>query len=152
MVAALLHDLAEMLLWCFAPQHAGAIAALQDNDRTLRSDAAQQTVLGFRLIDLQLAMVTAWGLPELLHVLMDARHGRNPRVLNVEYAVALARHSAHGWDDAALPHDYAAIGEWIGVTPDDVEQRVRDVALKAAGDASWYGITPAILLPQTLPS
>lgn len=152
MVAALLHDLAELLLWCFAPSQAGAIAALQHNDRTLRSDAAQQTVLGFRLIDLQLAMVRAWELPELLRVLMDAQHGRNPRVLNVEYAVALARHASHGWDDAALPHDYVAIGEWIGETPDGVEQRVRDVALKAAGDASWYGITAAIPLLQTLPS
>ena len=98
MVAALLHDLAEMLLWGFAPSLAGAIDAMQKHDRTLRSETAQQAVLGFHLIDLQLAMIKAWQLPDLLHVLMDAHHGRNPRVLNVEYAVAVARHS-----DGAVP-------------------------------------------------
>ena len=144
MVAAMLHELAEMLLWCFAPRLAGAIAAMQKHDRTLRSETAQQAVLGFHLIDLQLAMVKAWQLPELLHVLMDAQHGRHPRVLNVEYAVAVARHSARGWDDAALPHDYAVIGEWLALTPEEVEQRVRDVASKAASESSWYGfaLTP----------
>lgn len=142
MVATMLHELAEMLLWCFAPRLAGAIAAMQKHDRTLRSETAQQAVLGFHLIDLQLAMVKAWQLPELLHVLMDAQHGRNPRVLNVEYAVAVARHSARGWDDAALPHDYAVIGEWLALTPEEVEQRVRDVASKAASESSWYGFAP----------
>ena len=63
----------------------------------------QTDVLGFRLIDLQLEMVKAWHLPELLHVLIDAEHAQNSRVTNVALAAAVARHSAHGWDDAALP-------------------------------------------------
>lgn len=140
MAAALLHDLAEMLLWCFAPSKAHAIAAMQGNDRTLRSDIAQEAVLGFRLIDLQLAMIAAWGLPESLCALMDVHHGRKPRALTVDFAIAVARHSANGWDDAALPDDYAAMGEWIGIPAGDVEQRVKNVALVAASDASWYGI------------
>jgi HD-like signal output (HDOD) protein len=138
MVAALLHDLAEMLLWGFAPSLAGAIAAMQKNDRTLRSECAQQAVLGFHLIDLQLAMVKAWQLPDLLHVLMDAHHDGNPRVLNVEYAVAVARHSAAGWDDAALPHDYSLIGEWLAIAPEVVELRVRNVAENAVSEGVWY--------------
>ncbi len=151
MVAALLHDLAEMLLWGYAPSHAGAIAVMQTQDRTLRSETAQQAVLGFPLIDLQLAMVKAWRLPDLLHELMDARQRRNPRVLNVEYAVAVARHSAHGWDDAALPHDYAAIGDWLALAPEVVMQRVQDVASKAAGERAWYECAPAALLPDVTP-
>ncbi len=140
MVAALLHDLAEMLLWSYAPDCAGAMVGMQQHDRAMRSEAAQKAVLGFHLIDLQLAMVKAWQLPDLLHALMDVHHVRNPRVLNVEYAVAVARHSAHGWDDAALPHDYEAIGEWLNMTPGDVAQRVKDVAASAAADLTWYGI------------
>ena len=38
--AALLHDLAEILLWCFAPRFALQIRDLQNNDATLRSTAA----------------------------------------------------------------------------------------------------------------
>jgi HD-like signal output (HDOD) protein len=152
MVAALLHDLAEMLLWCYAPRRAGAIAELQKNDRSLRSDHAQQTVLGFRLIDLQLAMVKAWQLPDLLLVLMDGQHGRSPRVLNVEYALAVARHSSHGWDDAALPHDYEAIGAWLSQTPGEVEQRVKHLAWHINAESLWYGIGSAMPLPPMPPS
>jgi HD-like signal output (HDOD) protein len=151
MVAALLHDLAEMLLWCFAPSRAMAIAELQSYDRTMRSEIAQKQVLGCRLIDLQLAMVKAWHLPDLLHVLMDAQQGRNPRALNVEYAVALARHASHGWDDAALPHDFAAIGAWLGLTPEEVSQRVAEVCAHVSDASSWYGanaMMPPIMPPQ----
>ncbi len=40
-----------------------------------------------------------------------------PRVRNVQLAVNLARHSANGWDDAALPDDYKDIGELLRVRP-----------------------------------
>ncbi len=151
MVAALLHELAEMLLWGFAPSRLAMIADMQRHDPAMRSETAQQAVLGFRLIDMQLAMVKAWELPGLLHVLMDVQHGRNPRVLNVEYAVAVARHSAQGWDNAALPDDYIAIGEWLGMAPEAVEQRVRNVTSEAVKEGPWYGIACAEPLELTHP-
>lgn len=152
MVAALLHDLAEMLLWIYAPASTNEIAAMQQQDSTVRSEAAQQAVLGFHVIDLQLAMVKAWELPNLLQTLMDEHHARNPRVVNVQYAVDVARHSACGWENAALPHDYAAVGSWLGVTPEEVERRVKDVAVHAAADAPWYGmrtLAPSDDMPAT---
>jgi HD-like signal output (HDOD) protein len=90
MVAALLHDLAEMVLWCFAPVLALEIAERQQLDRTLRSEDAQLDVIGFRLIDLQLELIKAWQLPALLQVLMDKTRIRNPRVQNVTLAAAVA--------------------------------------------------------------
>ncbi len=153
MVAALLHDMAEILLWCFAPELALEIAAQKRRDRTLRSDTAQLHVLGFRLIDLQLAMVKAWHLPDLLRELIDEHHARNPRVTNVAFAAAVARHTAHGWDDAALPYDYAEVGKLLGLTPGEVEARIVNVAVRAAADAAWYGVTPpAALLPVAEPA
>lgn len=146
MVAALLHDLAEMMLWCFAPGLALEIADRQERDRTLRSETAQLAVLGFPLIDLQLAMVKAWHLPELLHVLMDDHHVNNPRVLNVVQAAAVARHSARGWSDPALAHDYAVVGKLLGLSPWTVETRVIDVAQQASREAHWYGIE--VVLPH----
>lgn len=145
MVAALLHDMAEMLLWCFAPTLAIEIADRQRHDRTLRSDAMQQAVLGFRLIDLQLEMVRAWQLPELLHVLMDGRHARNARVLNVAQAVALARHSADGWGNPALPYDYEMTGKLLGLSGEEAQQRVIGVTVEAAAEWEWYGIEPAAI-------
>ncbi len=148
MIAALLHDIAEMLVWCFAPPLALEIAERQERDRTLRSDHAQRAVIGFRLIDLQLELARAWELPALLRVLMDEEQTRNPRVLNVALATAVARHAAHGWDDLALTHDYAMLGEMLGISRDEAAGRVFGTALKAAGEWEWYGVRPPA--PQVL--
>lgn len=123
-IAALLHDLAEILIWCFAPTLALEIQRRQHADRSLRSATVQQEVLGVELRDLQVALCRAWHLPELLQMLMDDAHAEQHRVQNVSLAVNLARHSANGWDDAALPDDYRQIGELLGLTPDAVMKRV----------------------------
>ena len=108
-LAALLHDLAEILLWCFAPGLASDVRDRLQKDRTLRSHAAQQDVLGFPLVELQKALCTAWHLPELLNTLMDDSNAHLPRVQNVTLAVNLARHSTEEWSNAALPDDFSAI-------------------------------------------
>jgi len=116
-VAALLHDLAEMLLWCYAPQQMLQIRALQQQDKTLRSRVAQEHVLGFNLPDLQKVLVKEWSLPQLLLELMDDSNAGKPRVRNVTLAVNLARHSANGWNDAALPDDYRDMGALLRIPP-----------------------------------
>jgi HD-like signal output (HDOD) protein len=108
-LAALLSDLAEILLWCFAPKLAIAVRNRQNADRALRSALVQEEVLGIRLIDLQSALCDAWKLPELLKTLMDEKNSNMLRVQNVALAVRLARHSADGWKDAALPDDFRGI-------------------------------------------
>lgn len=114
-VAALLHDIAEIMMWCFAPAPMLNIRDIQQKDKALRSRSAQEQVLGFALVDLQKELVLQWGLPELLLTLMNDSSAKQPRVRNVELAVNLARHSANGWDDAALPDDYEDIGELLRI-------------------------------------
>lgn len=141
--AALLHDFAELLIWCFAPTTA---VEMEDTQRLFqkRSEAVQRETLGFPMIALQLELAHTWQLPELLCQLMDERNALTPRALNVSLAVALARHSAHGWDDAALPDDFAAIGRLIGLSPDGARERILKIAAKAATDCDLYGIPPAV--------
>lgn len=117
-IAALLHDLAEMVMWCFAPQEMLKIRAMQQEDKTLRTKAAQEQVFGFNLSDMQKQLVKKWELPELLLTLMDDACGNQQRVRNVVCAVNLARHSANGWDDAALPDDYKDIAELLRMKPE----------------------------------
>lgn len=112
-IAALLHDLAEMLMWCFAPDKMNVIHDKQLADKTLRSQTVQQEVLGFKLNDLQKELVEAFQLPPLLSKLMQDEASGEQRVRNVTLAVNLARHSANGWDDAALPDDYHDIAEFL---------------------------------------
>ena len=132
-LAALLHDLAEILLWCFAPRLAIEIRNRQAADKTLRSATAQQQVLGLRLFDLQLALCEAWHLPDLLNALMDDANAELPRVRNVVLAVNLARHSSNDWNNPALPDDFAAIEKLMHIDretllgrlsiPDDLIQK-----------------------------
>jgi HD-like signal output (HDOD) protein len=115
--AALLHDFAEMLLWCHAPALALRIRAAQQADATLRSSTIQQQVLNIELTDLQQALMRTWRLPELLISISDGKHADQPRVRNVALAVRLARHTAKGWDNAALPDDIADIAALLNLSP-----------------------------------
>lgn len=114
-IAALLHDLAEMLMWCFAPEKMNEIYDMQHTDKALRSKTAQEQVLGFKLVDLQKALVEKFQLPPLLSKLMEDQDASEHRAINVALAVNLARHSANGWDDAALPDDYSDIADFLRV-------------------------------------
>lgn len=119
-IAALLHDIAEILMWCFEPSKMQEIHDMQLKDRTLRSHAAQERVLGFGLVELQRELAVHCGLPQLLLSLMNDSSSNQTRVRNVVLAVNLARHSANGWDDAALPDDYREVGELLRIPAQQV--------------------------------
>lgn len=113
--AALLHDFAEMLLWVHAPDLALEIRQRQRADSTLRSADAQRAVLNIELDDLEQSLMQAWRLPELLAQITDDKHGNDARVLSVRLAVRLARHSADGWGNAALPDDIRDISRLMNL-------------------------------------
>lgn len=123
-VAALLHDIAETLLWCFAPELSLRASDLQRQNIGMRSQVAQAQVFGISALDLQLELARAWHLPGLLQTLMNDTQADHPRVRNVVYAVSLARHSADGWGDPALPDDFAAIAALLHLGVDQVMMRV----------------------------
>ncbi|MDE2599375.1 MAG: HDOD domain-containing protein [Rhodocyclaceae bacterium] len=124
-VAALLHDAAELLMWCFAPTLALHARELQTIDRALRSFTAQNRIYGITLHDLQIDLSHAWHLPDLLIGMMNhADATETSRERNVRLAVDLARHSANGWDDAALPDDYKAICELLRINPDTLFKKL----------------------------
>ena len=123
-VAALLRYVSEMLMWCFAPVLALKARDMQQMDRTLRSTAVQQQVYGIKLDELQLMLARQWRLPELLTTLIDPGKAELPRVRNVKLACDLARHSANGWNDAALPDDYHAICELLKIDRDTLMKRL----------------------------
>lgn len=113
--AALLHDFAEMLLWVHAPTLALEIATRQRADSALRSADVQQAVLNISLSDLQQALMKAWRLPELLVRISDDHASPLAQVRNVQLAIRLARHTARGWDNAALPDDIDEIATLLNM-------------------------------------
>ena len=147
-IAALLHDLAEMLLWCFAPELALRILNMLRANKAMRTRDAQQTVLGFRILELQHALMLEWKLATMLQSLMEDTHSATPaRQMNVALAVNLARHSAHGWDNPALPDDYAAIQKLLNLTEEDVMERVQWAAMQADNGRDWYHLEKTLMPP-----
>ena len=125
--ATLLHDFAEMLLWLHAPALAAQIAERQRQDPALRSASVQRELLNIELPDLQQALMRAWHLPELLVQINDERHAEATQVRNVLLAVRLARHSARGWDNAALDDDVRDIAVLLNLGPAPTLQLLRDI-------------------------
>jgi hypothetical protein len=60
----------------------------------------------------------------LLLQLMDDHHAEQPRVRNVVLAVNLARHSANGWNDPAIPDDLTEIGKLLGLSASALLERL----------------------------
>jgi HD-like signal output (HDOD) protein len=125
--AALLHDFAEMLLWCHAPVLALRIREAQRADPTLRSSVAQLAILNIELADLQQALMKAWRLPELLIRISDDRHADNASVRSVTLALRLARHSAKGWDNPAIPDDVSDIADLLNLSQAATLQLLRGI-------------------------
>ncbi len=123
-IATLLHDISEILMWCFAPAEMRQIRTMQHDDKALRSAIVQQQVLGFTLLELQQALAEQWGFPKLLLSLMFDMTRQLPRERNVTLAINLARHSANGWDDAALPDDYADIAGLLHIPTTQVIEMI----------------------------
>jgi len=124
-VAALLSEVTEILCWCFAPTLTQQVYELQRVDRGLRSAVAQRSVFNFSAKELQLALVRYWHLPELLVSMMDERYIDNARVRTVQLANSLARHTAQGWDNPAIPDDLSAIEKLIHIGRDNLLARLQ---------------------------
>jgi HD-like signal output (HDOD) protein len=126
--AALLHDFAELLLWLRAPQLAQQIVDRKAADPSLRSNAIQKELLNIELDQLEHALMLHWRLPALLVQITD-EHAAVPglQVRNVQLAIRLARHSAQGWDNPALPDDIADLSQLLSISPEAVQRLVLEI-------------------------
>ncbi|MEK8085107.1 HDOD domain-containing protein [Aquabacterium sp. A3] len=129
--AALLHDFAEMLMWCHAPALMQQVSDQLNADHRLRSKDVQQDVLGISLDDLAIQLMQQWSLPPLLIECTDDRLAHHPRIRTTTLAVRLARHSQHGWDDphaqAAWPDDIADVAALINLSKDATWRLIQDI-------------------------
>jgi HD-like signal output (HDOD) protein len=125
--AALLHDFAEMLLWCHAPELALEIERRQQADTALRSATVQRQVLGVELPAVQQALMRSWRLPELLVRISNDHPDQGPQARNVLLAIRLARHTKSGWDNAAIPDDVRDIAQLLNLKPDATLRLLHDL-------------------------
>ena len=116
--ATLLHEFAELLLWCHAPALALQIQHAQASDPELRSSMVQRQVLNIELADLQRSLTSAWRLPALIaDVAAQGQATAHTSARIVSLGARLARHTTHGWDNAAIPDDVAEIAQLLNLSP-----------------------------------
>lgn len=127
-IAALLHDIAEILMWCFAPDQMLEVEELRLQEPMVRTRVIQARVFGFTMFELQRVIAEQWELPQLLLTLMNDSCAHLPRVRNVVLATNLVRHSTKSWDDPALPDDYKDIADLLRMP---VEAVVDMIAVEA---------------------
>jgi HD-like signal output (HDOD) protein len=126
--AALLHDFAELLLWQRAPALALELQERQHAQPTARSAALQRELLNIELADLQHALMLAFGLPRLLvHTNDDHTRATDGQTRTVQLAIRVARHSAAGWDNPALPDDIEAVAELLQLGTGPAERLLHDI-------------------------
>lgn len=144
--AALLHDFAEILLWCHAPALAAEIAHRQAADAQLRSHQVQREVLGIELSDLQQALMKRWHLPASLARVADDKGQPNAQELCVLYATRLARHTAQGWDNAALPDDIADVSRLLNLGTEPTRRLLHELVdeplARESGDSQSFASSP----------
>jgi HD-like signal output (HDOD) protein len=140
-MAALLHDFVEILMWCFAPTLASQAKVRLSADPSRRTGSVQQEVFGAPLNEIMVELITHWGLPPLLRSLMDPADAETGNVRNVKLAVDLARHTANGWNNAALPDDFQAIETLLHIGHSNLLERIGapDELVQAARQAESEG-------------
>jgi HD-like signal output (HDOD) protein len=126
--AALLHDFAELLLWLRAPTLALQIEARKQADSTLRSSAVQRELLNIEVDELEHALMLKWRLPSLLVQITDEHASPvTAQMRNVQLAMRVARHSAGGWDNAALPDDVSEVAVLLNLSIDAASRLLREI-------------------------
>ena len=115
--AALLHDFAEMLLWCHAPKLALEVAERQQADDAVSWSAAQREVLHVEMSGLQASLVSTWQLPALLSMVGAgtlANSQTAPRTVSL--ATRMSRHAEVGWEDATIDEDLDDLARLLGLS------------------------------------
>jgi hypothetical protein len=125
--SVLLHEAAQMLVWCHAPDLALAVDGLLLDEPELRSAAAQQRVLHASYDAIQGALAVRWNLVPLLADVPAPGRAVRPSDRIRQIAVRMARHAGLPWNHPALVDDIAEAGEVLNLAPDATLRLVQDI-------------------------
>jgi len=150
MLAALLHDVAEMALWVSAPEKMHQFRKLMLKDH-LPTDEAQYIIFGESLEHFSREIAVHWRLPSLVNDALRPENARNPRVQGVMLAVQLARTTERGWYWEKAERVMPQIADYLGAPLEEVIPHVHKNAIRAAREAPFYDARQAAALLPMLP-
>jgi len=150
MLAALLHDVAEMALWVTAPEKMHQFRKLMLKDR-IPTDEAQYIAFGESLEHFSREIAARWQLPELVNDALRPENANNPRIRGVMLAVQLARTTERGWYWEKAERIMPQIADYLGAPIDEVIPHVHKNAIRTAREAPFYEARQAAALLPMLP-
>lgn len=150
MLAALLHDVAEMALWVTAPGKMHQFRELMLKDQ-LPTDEAQYIAFGNSLEHFSREIAIRWQLPQLVNDALRPENVSNPRVRGVMLAVQLARTTERGWYWEKAERTMPQIADYLSAPVDETIPHVHQNAIRAARQAPFYEARQAATLLPMLP-
>ncbi len=133
-IAALLHELAEMMLWAHAKEEMQLILGLMEGGQT-RETAAFDT-LGFTLDQLTATLSEQWRLPTLARDTLEATGAFQRRSLGVMLCSELARESARSWVSEETLELIEVAAEYQKRSINKTQAAIHCTTAKAARDLS----------------
>jgi HD-like signal output (HDOD) protein len=150
LLAALLHDVAEMALWVTVPHQMHLYRKYLFKDG-IATDEAQYLAFGESLEHISRELANQWQLPQLVHEALRPENAAKPRVQGVMLAVQLARAAERGWYGEKMHWLMPQIAEHLGADEAETTAHVHKNAVRAAREAAFYGARPAAALLPLLP-
>ncbi len=141
--AALLHETAEIILWQIAPELMNEIKEALKSNSNIRSKDIQRRVLGCSINELQQRISSQWNLPRILSHLANEDFTEEPRVMLVQLATSIARHTELTWNSNLIQEDLKKCADFLKIEVDEAHNLVTSTALFAAKQWQWYGTQPA---------
>lgn len=111
LMAALLSEIGELLLWHFAPELPQSAKEMLETGKATRNAEAQNETCGFKFQDLTVRCAEAWKLPPILIQLIRGHDNVRARIARLSRDTA--RHLVAGPDNPALPDDLAKAKELL---------------------------------------
>lgn len=148
-IAAMMHDVAELLLWSAEPERMKELAKAR---KSMAFEAAEQQIFGFELSELSLQLAQKWYLTDLaISSLQPAECERLQRSRLVMQCSRLSRHVEMGWYGDEVQADIAALAQSMNADEGDITARIHRVAAEAARNRQFPGVHPAATWLPMLP-
>lgn len=142
--AALLHETAEIILWQIAPELMNEINEALKSNSNIRSKEIQHKILGCSINELQQRLCSQWNLPRILSHLANENFSEEPRVMLVQLATSIARHTELTWNSNFIKEDLKNCADLLKIDINEAHNLITSTAIFAAKQWRWYGAQPAV--------
>ena len=143
-LAALLHSLAELVLWRFGKEEMLRLDRLFGIDKfdEIGPDKLEMEVLGFGIQELGRELAKHWKLPSLVHTCQIPINALEPRALGPIFAAKLARTVQYGWYHPIALELVGMAGDYLDMSTAEGASRVHTTAVDTSRSGDFHGVAP----------